>query len=78
MRRATVTLSDDLDTALDAYLRQQEIPPALTAVVQAALQEYLASRGYLAAERSLHITPARKGSGKKDVSVGHDRYFAQR
>lgn len=78
MRRATITLSDDLDTALEAYIRGQEVAPALTSVVQAALREYLAGRGYVPPRRPFHIRPAKKGSGKKDVSVNHDRYFAQR
>ena len=78
MRRATITLTDEIDSALDAYLREQEISPPLTSVVQTALREYLATRGYLAPARPLRITPAKKGSGKRDVSVEHDRYFAQR
>lgn len=41
MRRATITLSDELEAALDAYLARQDAPPSLTAIVQAALQRYL-------------------------------------
>jgi hypothetical protein len=78
MRRATVTISDDIETTLDAYIRQQEVSPALTAVMQAALREYLARRGFTADPRKLRITPARKGSGARDVSVHHDRYLAGR
>lgn len=44
MRRATVTISDELEASLDAFLGQQESVPPLTAVVQAALREYLAAR----------------------------------
>jgi metal-responsive CopG/Arc/MetJ family transcriptional regulator len=78
MRRATVTIPDDLEKAVDSYLRSQEAPPPLTAVVQAALREYLEQRGYLQrAGRFLRITPARKGSGRSDVSRDHDRYFAE-
>jgi hypothetical protein len=29
-----------------------------------------------ASERYLVITPAERGSGRKDVSVNHDRYLA--
>ena len=76
MRRATVTISDDIETTLDAYIRRQEVSPALTAVVQAALREYLARRGFTTGPRKLHITPARKGSGARDVSAQHDRYLA--
>lgn len=48
MKRATVTITDDLEKALEAYRRDQEIPPGLTAVMQAALRECLAGRGYMA------------------------------
>jgi hypothetical protein len=47
MKRATVTIPDDLEKAVDSYVRAQEAPPPLTAVVQAALREYLADRGFL-------------------------------
>jgi hypothetical protein len=77
MKRATITLSGDIEEALEAYRRDQEVPPALTAVAQAALREYLAERGYLLRPRSLRITPAEKGSGHNDVSVRHDRYFVE-
>jgi Arc/MetJ-type ribon-helix-helix transcriptional regulator len=78
MKRATVTLPDDLEKAVDSYVRCQEAPPPLTAVVQAALREYLAERGYMqAAARPLRITPARKGSGRRDVSRAHDRYLSK-
>jgi hypothetical protein len=76
MKRATVTIGDDLEANLDAYLRQQEVSPALTAVMQAALQEFLARRGFVPGAKKLRITPAKKGSGAKDVSLHHDRYLA--
>ena len=75
MRRATITIGDDLETILEAYIRQQEVSPALTAVVQAALTEYLARRGFAPGRKTLRITPAKKGSGARDVSVHHDRYL---
>lgn len=77
VRRATITITDDLRPGLEAYLRQQEVPPALTAVVQSALREYLAHRGFAAPAKPLRITPASKGSGKSDVSLGHDDYLAR-
>jgi hypothetical protein len=76
MRRATITISDEIDADLVAYIRQQEVSPALTAIMQAALQEFLARRGFTPGARKLRITPAKKGSGVKDVSVDHDRYLA--
>jgi len=77
MKRATMTLPDDLAKAVDEYVAAQEAPPALTAVVQAALREYLRERGFLRPYRPLKITPAPRGSGLTDVSVNHDRYFAE-
>jgi len=47
MRRASVTITDELEKALESYRRDQDIPPRLVDVVQAALKEYLAGRGYL-------------------------------
>lgn len=78
MKRATITIPDDLAAAVDRYVQAQEVPPALTAVVQTALRVYLTERGYLRAAGTLHITPARRGSGRHDVSKAHDRYLAAR
>jgi hypothetical protein len=79
MKRATVTLPDELDKALEAYRASQEVSLPLTSVVQSALREYLAKRGFLTSseKRPFRITPAEKGSGTKDVSIQHDRYFAE-
>ena len=76
VKRATMTLPDDLAEAVDKYLHAQEAPPALTTVVQAALREYLAERGFLRVRRSLKIRPAKRGSGRSDVSENHDLYLA--
>ena len=81
MKRATVTLPDDLEIELAAYLQRQEAPPSLTAVVQAALREYLENRKwterqYRPPKGPLAIPVAGKGSGKTDVSVNHDKHFA--
>ena len=78
MRRATITIDKEVAQALEAYVRDQEAAPALTAVVQAALRSFLAERGYLPARRRPKITPAPRGSGKSDISVEHDKYFAER
>ncbi|MBZ5704549.1 MAG: hypothetical protein LAN63_04290 [Acidobacteriia bacterium] len=76
MKRATMTLPDDLARAVENYQRAQEAPPALTAVVQAALRQYLGERGFLRVRRTLDISPASSGSGRHDVSQEHDRYLA--
>jgi hypothetical protein len=76
MKRATITIGGDLEQALQSYTSQQEVAPTFTALVQAALREYLARRGAVAPAHPLRITPAKKGSGKSDISQQHDRYFA--
>ena len=76
MKRATVTIPDDLAKAVDKYVRDQEARPPLTAVVQAALRHYLAERGYIRAAGPLRIRPAKRG-GPSDLSLEHDRYFAE-
>ena len=78
MRRATITIPTELEEALDRYVQDQDVSLALTAIVQAALREYLAGRGYLDSRRCLQIRPASEGSGHRDISIDHDRYFAER
>lgn len=78
MKRASITLTDELEGALEEYLHSREIPLPLTAVAQGALREYLEKRGFLPTPaRSFGITPAARGSGTQDVSVEHDRYLAE-
>jgi hypothetical protein len=76
MKRATITLPDDLEQALERFVDEQDIPVQLTAVVQAAVREYLGERGYLPSTSKLSIRPAERGSGKDDVSASHDRYLS--
>lgn len=76
MRRATITLTDELEQAVDAYIESQSAPPTLTAVVQAALREFLVSRSIIAREKRLRITPAEIGSGDPHGSRDHDRILA--
>lgn len=77
MKRTTITLPDDLADGIDEYLSAQDVRPALTTLMQAALREYLQERGFLRPFRPLKITPAPQGSGLTDVSVNHDKYFAE-
>lgn len=79
MRRTTITLTDQLHAALQDYRASQEAPPAVTAVVQRALREFLTDRGFIAGgeARVLRITPSSTGSGRRDISVDHDRYLAE-
>lgn len=45
MKRATITLTDELEAELEAYRAGQEVPPSLTSLVQVALRGFLAERG---------------------------------
>jgi hypothetical protein len=76
MKRATVSIPDDLAKAVDNYVRAQDGPLPLTAIVQAALRQYLTESGYMPARKPLRITPAPQGSGHGEVSQVHDRYLA--
>lgn len=78
MKRATMTLTDDLADALETYVCAQEVRPTLTAVVQVALRQYLTERGFLKVDRTLKIAAARRGSGSRDGSREHDRYLAKK
>lgn len=46
MRRASITIPDGLESALERYRGDLEAPPSLASVVQAALERYLEERGY--------------------------------
>lgn len=71
MKRSTITLPERLAQALDAYVRDQEVPSSTTAVVQVALEEFLIDRGYLLSEKKkLRITPV-KGEDT-DTSIKYD------
>jgi Arc/MetJ-type ribon-helix-helix transcriptional regulator len=76
MKRATISLPDDLEQALEQFVEAQAVPVHLTAVVQAAVREYLGERGYLPSTSKLSIRPAERGSGKDDVSASHDQYLS--
>ena len=76
MKRATMTLPDDLAEAVKNYVQSHEAPPSLTTVVQAALRQYLGERGFLRARKTLRITASKAGSGHTDVSREHDLYLS--
>jgi hypothetical protein len=75
MKRATITFPDDLAAAAEDYRQSQDAPPSLTALVQAALREYLVQRGFLSNNRPFRI-PTLGRSGRSDVSKEHDAYLA--
>ncbi len=57
MKRATITIPDDLEAEFENWLGEQRARPSLTAVVQAALRSYLKP------------TQAREGSGDRPKQV---------
>ena len=82
MKRATVTIPDDLETELDTYLAGQDAPPTLTTLMQAALREYLRDkrlqeRGYRPPKGPFNVEPIEEKDefGEPDVSLEHDKYF---
>ena len=71
MKRSTITLPAQLAEAPDAYVKDQEVSPSTTAVVQAALEAFLIERGYLPSQKKrLRITPVK--GGDTDTSIKHD------
>jgi metal-responsive CopG/Arc/MetJ family transcriptional regulator len=75
MKRATITVPDDLADALDQFRDAQETPPTLTTLMQTALREFLQERGFLRSHRRLKLGPVGQ-SRRSDVSRNHDDYFA--
>ena len=81
MKRATITLTDELEKELDRYLKRQPAPPSLTAILQAALRFYLREqlqldeRQYQPPKNAFKLTPAKTGSGVTDTSAHHDDYL---
>ena len=83
MRRATITLSDDLEADVDEFLSSQEPEPTLAALVQTALRRYLdeadwSKRGLILPAKPLAVTPVSPGSGRPDSSMNHDSALAER
>ena len=85
MKRVTITLPDDLNERLEAYLTAQPVPPSLTKVVQTALKQFLdeqmqaelAKRGYKPTKNFPDFPIFEKGSGESDLSIHHDKYFVE-
>ena len=79
MKRTTISLPDELVEAIEHYRNEQGARLPVSAMIQAAVREYLARRGYSSDTENVafSITPAGHGSGARDVSAEHDRYFAE-
>ena len=82
MKRASISIPDDLNQQLQEYLNDFEAPPSLASVMQAALREYLQNhqlrlRSYVEAE-TLAMIPILEGLAHdepSDVSINHDKYL---
>ena len=66
MMRTTIAIDDEVADALQRYRSHRDVEVSVNAVVQAALKDFLAARGYLPGKKRLRITPAEKGSGYTD------------
>jgi hypothetical protein len=81
VKRATVTIPDDLAAAVQGYVQSQKTPPPLTTVIRTALRQYVTgqdSTGSISSRSGapLQIRTARRGSGLRDVSQEPDRELA--
>jgi hypothetical protein len=81
IKRATVTLSDDVGRDLEEYLARTTPTPSFTAVVQTALRQFLAqqkleSLGFRPAAGPLRITPAEPTRVLRHVAEQHDQFLA--
>lgn len=77
MRRINISLSNELFEELQKYLHQHPRMSVMT-VVEVALRQYLGEQGFMRAGRPLEITPAPRGSGRRNGSQKHDCYLAMR
>jgi hypothetical protein len=84
MKRATITIPDDLEAALNRHLSRQDASPSLTAIVQVALRDYLRNaeleaRGYRPPSQPFQPCPLEEkdDKGEPDVSINHDAYIGK-
>ncbi len=84
MKRATITIPDDLEAELNRYLAGKDAPPSLTSVMQAALRDYLhaaalKARGYRPPSQAFRPFPLteKDDKGEPDVSINHDAYVGK-
>ena len=82
MKRATITIPDDLEQELNAYLERQEIATPLTSLIQTALRAFLheqkwKERDYRAPKTELDVPISKSGSGRRNISVDHDEFLSK-
>jgi predicted nucleotidyltransferase len=71
MRRATVTIPDDLAEKVDAYSERQPAGPSLTALVQAALRRFLAEPEGSSHQRPVILRVLSNRAAIKDAAARH-------
>jgi predicted nucleotidyltransferase len=71
MRRATVTLPDDLARQVDAFASKQPAPPSLTTLVQAALRRFLAEPDMSSNENPMIIRVLSRRAAIRDAAARH-------
>jgi len=80
MKRVTIEIDDELDEALAAYARARSMGDDLNAAAEAVLRDHLLNHRYLIPGRGLRlprrIIPLHRDTGPTDVSINHDKYFA--
>ena len=64
MKRVSITLSNDLQVAVEDFVSAQKAKPSLAAVVQAALRQFLVGEGYLRTPQRL-APPGDSSNGAK-------------
>jgi hypothetical protein len=77
MRRATVTLTDEIEGLLDEWMARLETPPSLNVLMQAALRAYLldqrpGGRGPPTVASAIAEEPARYGEGGEHTPIELD------
>jgi predicted nucleotidyltransferase len=71
MRRATITIPDDLAEKVDAYSERQPAGPSLTALVQAALRRFLAEPEGSSHQRPVVLRVLSNRAAIKDAAARH-------
>jgi len=74
-RNVTISNSEDLNAALRAYGYDRDVE-GFDQVVETALHDLLKERGHLVPFRPFRVTPFHREGGPTDISINHDRYFA--
>lgn len=72
MRRATITLPDDLEAEVEEYLAKQEAPPSLTSLIQAALRRFLGERRSHGDDTPYARSGLRSGTGAEPSEIAEE------